>query len=1206
MTARIHRRTRSGFIMMFTLIAVALTGLIMVETAPDFSNYAVLAKGQEFDSNLETIRRLTSSNAFCITTCDNLGAGPATPGIITAEDLLACFQQFVVSDGDTISSRETVITTIPRDPFVPARHWLSNSPQSKFWAVAYNTVSNPSFYRGTRKEAYLDKSYKLYYVRDFTDLGNLSHRIYRTDRFGISHEQVCYQSTQAKIQQCDMSHDGTSIAFSSDQMRFTFQEDIFTVGTNYFIPRAVTNSDNIVAPNVASNFYGPRWSADGGYLGFARQEQIAPFKCDLVLSPPMKINQALPWSHGATAVTTDSPGNFKFIGGISWSPPSQEKGWRNKSRYCAFIGQPSGAGINAELYIYDIKNERNVFPLGFSPYKTHFDTLAADHDLKVVTPVWLETGEGLAILIVAPNANRSLQIIYNPGRWPSPVTSITPLETGIWRVQNMMVQPGETAATGSTNWLIFENQLTGAICKNRIEPCKNPLVAANSKTPRIVHSTPAVKKGTLAVSQRGTRLAFVSAVDDTKAYTLGSDGSNLRLTVDCPEPILEVFFSTVETSWQGMPPDGSAQFPHAKVISTDDSRSRAYFDANTWRQFLNDNTDFPGDFKFGNRWLRLQPPENQNEFLFDDGWLIWRIDANDPRRTVTGTSVFMGKIDPCWGWQGGSYIAKEAWDPTGAEPADMFKQAFKAATTVIVGKGYGPTISPDDDEYCYSARVSEVSTYPPDPTTFPIDDLDLFVANTGGAPEPPPRNITPHTPESFECEPDYAPSGDYIYYTRQQQFYSPFLASHASSICRVTPYGGMAAVVQECGSVQAEWRIGWNSQLEFYHPSVSPDGTRIAFVAKERLLAVNPPLIHTEGTSEFSIGDIITECVYVKDVLFKAEPVLLLRIVNDEPEFAIGAISGAAPNSYYPVTGATLKDYSIMALTWSPDGEEIFATLTSPMNKKFPKRINERGSADYDFIGDPRYYDMADEQMVLALPCSISHFVIGTNSQEFPSGVLDPPCDDTHYRVVVRSDPAAPYTTATDPLMPDWAQHSATRKMIFNTAHSRGAFCYQRVATDSPFFGSNGFSLDTWYVLSGYVRSSIAVEDLHSAQLMVQLFNSRGTLVALAPPSQGKVYQIGYPDVGGTEWTRFSAAIMFDGSTLQVDLKDTAPYYVNLMLYCTGPHGCWAEFTGLKLERAFNDEERYLRPTRFSPGWIVFSSSLEPDPCAPGFLLFER
>ena len=135
------------------------------------------------------------------------------------------------------------------------------------------------------------------------------------------------------------------------------------------------------------------------------------------------------------------------------------------------------------------------------------------------------------------------------------------------------------------------------------------------------------------------------------------------------------------------------------------------------------------------------------------------------------------------------------------------------------------------------------------------------------------------------------------------------------------------------------------------------------------------------------------------------------------------------------------------------------------------------------------------------------------------------------------------------------------------------------------------------------------LEGLSSAQMMVQLFNSRGTMINLNPDNiktvydMDKIYQVGFPELGGTEWTRFSAAITLvdDGS---VHYNDQPPYYINLMLYTTGSPGSWAEFTGLKLEKAY--DQQTVRPTKFSPGWLIFSPSLNPDPRRPGHMLYER
>ena len=184
---------------MFTLIVVALTGLVMVETAPDFSNYAVLAKADEFDRNLGSLRKVMSTNPFGLTTFDTYenfdtyGGLDKTPGIITETDLNNALKTFIVADGTVISASRTILSTVPRDPYIPLREWLSNTPQSKFWAAAYNCVSNPSFYTGTREEAYLADAIRIYFIAD----DGVQYKILSSDRFGRRIKTICYQGSAA-------------------------------------------------------------------------------------------------------------------------------------------------------------------------------------------------------------------------------------------------------------------------------------------------------------------------------------------------------------------------------------------------------------------------------------------------------------------------------------------------------------------------------------------------------------------------------------------------------------------------------------------------------------------------------------------------------------------------------------------------------------------------------------------------------------------------------------------------------------------------------------------------------------------------------------------------------------------------------------------------------------------------------------------------
>ncbi len=1209
MAGRLLRQPRGGFIMMFTLVAVALAGLVMVETAPDFSNYAVLAKGEEFDRNLSTLRQVVAAHPFCLTTSDQINAAipaiGATTGVLTSKDLLACLQQFVVpAPGPTnLSASRTVMSTIPRDPYVPTRDWLSNTPQSKFWATAYNCVRNPSFYAGSREEAYLDNAFKVYYMREYP---GGSCRIFRTDRFGLRIEQICYQSSSTQMRECVLSPDGSAIAFSSnffDDPAGIDHYDIFVVGTNSFLPRPVTDHRRLTTP---ATFRNPVWSADGGRLAFTMEEDGAG-RVHLVISQPMKDNPADCFAAGATPMTTGAFAPvLAGIGGIAWAPLSSDEAFIGRSRFLAFTFDIAGAGGEA-LSLYDFKTKVFVFdrPSGAaSPDFRGFTSFPCTYE---TTPVWRDTEDTLLFNTAAGHT----YVLNHPGRYPAAMTNI--VDTGIRNVAEMKIVPPDVSLSDTSNWLVFRHDTDNELYRTKISPYTAPPKPAYKLT----------NGGAMpgwSVSRRGTQIVYAEWGDPTQVNVMNIDGTGVVDIYNAGENVRHCFFSEVEVPWRGPSTTRKEKsYPNVKVVSPAVKDTKQFIDTDAWRVFMQDNVDFPGDFKFASSWLRLQPPENQNQLLFDDGWFIWRVYRDSPNVVATdGTQTFMGKIDPTWSWQGSTYIAKEARDPTGGEPADLFKQAFLAATTLIAGRGYTPDIAPNDQEFCYAQAASALSTYPGDSTTYPIEDLDLWVSNTSGAAEPSPRCITPDSPESYESEPSYSPDGRYIYYTRERQHYSPFLASHEASLCRVTPYGGTNMVIQECGSTSAEWSNGeWGSQMEYYGPSVSPDGTRVAFIGKERLTSPVNLLIDNTGspsTDNYQMGDIITECVYIKDVLFNAEPVMLLRVINNEGDFH-PAPGGA---TYLPVNDTILRNCSITNVTWAPDGEELFVTISTPMNKKFPKCVNEHPSTSEDDrnfegpnVGDfqyrYRYYDVADEQIVLGVPVSITHYEDGTNSREFASGNIDPPgfhYAEDNYRLVMANKIGATISSgATADKIPPWPIEPTCTGKIFNTVHSKSAGCFQRVITDSPFFDSDGFSLGIWYILSGYVRTGPSAQSHHNAQLMVQLFNNKGTLVALTPPGQGKIYQVGYPDIGATEWTRFSAALKFDIQA-HIHERDMPPYYINLCLYATGDNSTWAEFTGLKLEKAFDNET--LRPTRYSPGWVIFSPSLDPDPRNPGFLLFER
>jgi Tol biopolymer transport system component len=1200
-----ERAGQKGFVLMFTLIVVALTGLVMVETAPDFSNYAVLAKADEFDRNLGTLRKVMSTNPFALTTFDSYDPLDVTPGILTENDLNNALKTFIVADGATISASRTILSTVPMDPYVPFREWLSNTPQSKFWASSYNFVSNPSFFTGTREEAYLADSVKVYFLG--LD-GSGQYKLYSSDRFGRTVKTICYQKATTIIKECALSPDGTIIAFSSndfdDGTYAGVNYDIFVAGTNTFIPRPVTDHRRSITLESLSHSK-PTWSADGALLAVTVND-LTGTRADILLTQPLKDDPAYPYSDGATVITTGVHSITDF--NCAWSPMGGDETFPGRSRYLAYCADSLGT---AQLGLWDRKTSKFIFDrVGGAPSPTFLAMGKLPCEPHI--PVW---GNDSNEILYIRDGTRKVVLIREPTRYPS--TLFETFDTGIEKVASLKLIPKDADLANRSNWIIFQKTDDKKLYRtsfNPPEPGSKKIYHTNKTAIGMFNSGYNTAESGFAISERGSMMiSFPTASDTLTINSIDGQETGKQVITATGLTIKEAFFSKTNSPWVGpAPANVTNSFPNVKLVSPTKKDTAQYVEGDIWRNFVNNNKDFSSDFKLGNSWIRLHPPENQNQLLFDDSNNIWRISTENPSIPPDKDRFnFGGKIDPTWSHMGATYISKEAKDPTGGEPADLFKQAFRSATTLIAGNGYTPDISPDDSEYCYSQSPGTLSTYPGDSTTYPIDNLDLWVANSGGASEPPPRNLTPNTPFSYESEPSYSPDGRHIYFTREKQNYGEFLPNHESTIARITPYGGSLSIIAEGGNLETEWSNSlWNSQIECYHPSASPDGTRVAFVGKERYLGGITSFVAGDNFEE---GDIITECVYVKDVLMNRDPVLLLRVISEDPSLI-------AATDYVPVNDTILRNCSIDSLTWTPDGEEIMACITHPMNRKFPKRTNERGSTDvsHSALETTPYYSESDQQIVLAIPVSISHFNDTVNSKLFNSGNMDPPgfnYGEENFRLIAQNEAVTGVghitSSAYPEKVPQWIvpPQPLQPQKIFNITHSHSAHTFQRIITDSPFFDTDGVNLGIWYVLSGFIRTSMDLEALSSAQMMIQLFNNRGTMINLNPLTaeaielRDKTYQVGFPDLGGTEWTRFSAAITLipDGN---VHINDQPPYYINLMLYIRGKPGSWAEFTGLKLEKAYDQET--VRPTQFAPGWLLFSPSLNPDPRRPGHILYER
>ncbi len=1140
-----RRRTsaRQGFVMIMTLVLVALAGLIMVETAPDFSNYAVLARAREFRDNLSRIRRIGRSRPFFIRDADGIDPSDPSTGVIVTAELYKALAATAVSSGAAIPSTCYAVYTsqpLPRDPYVPANEWYSTtSPQKKFWRLSWNMVRNPSFFEGTRAEGWLEDAFDVFFLR--------SGAIYRCNRFGGEVRQVVRLSG-ASISDFSLSPDGSKIAFVTDYYAVGSGEDIFTVGTKDYVVRPITNTGADPA------FGSPLWSSCGDAIACTMYRPLLGRRDVAILRPEPS---AMP-----VIVTTGV--NPDYVGNLSWS---------SDGRYLAYIYHQGGA---AYVGVYDWLRKAPLVPPASSPFRTWYDPLFHP---KAITPRWSSSGYTLlyAAYDTTATGNRSLHVVRKLHVYPYHQEEDLGLEG-----MGPFVWPPASAGLGGELYPGILAVAGGDMIFARVFPSYSGFAVPAYSMP----GPPEIVADSVHLSQKGAVVAFVVANGASRYMAWGGIDGFWPRSIPSLNDIDKVVIGPLKHHWCSPP----------SLVRKMTPRERAVFDSDVWNAFVRENGDYKGDFKFGDGWMRLSPPEYQDIFLFDDGYNVCCVQLS------SGASprifkYFPSKTDPSIDWKAASYVAKEAVDPTGGEASDLFKQAFSLATTLIVGKGYWPAVSPDDllvavsVPAAYSTTSDVVSTSPPDSTTYPIEDLDIWVMNVTGAPVPKPRNLTPATPHTYDSHPCWSPDGRYVYFQRESQDMGPYLTLHNSSIYRVTRDGGVITSVVEGGSIVPEWSEGkWNSSIEMYFPAVSPDGTRLAFIGKERLKGYGG-LAHTVS-DPYEEGDVITECLFVKDLLFNSPPVMLLRVSCGFSDFSTST-------SYYgnvyldaSVSETKLQSMSLSSPCWTPDGEEIVLCATWPMNHEFPRRMNERLAPSSSSADKRGYYDISTEQYVIAVPASISHF---DASKQYPSGLIEPP--GNNYRILAQN--TSPAAHGSSSLVLNWAVVPGSSRKIFNVDYSHGAYLYQRVVTDTPFMSAGGVSAGVWYILSGYLRTSTGSEDLRSAQLMVELLNNRGVPISLG---SGKIYQIGYPDIGASVWTRFSAAVRFDKTYFGA--ADSPPYSVLLMIYTNGPPGSWVDVTGLKLEKAYDDE--HLRPTAFSFDWTIFSGSLDMDPLDPGYYLFEK
>ncbi len=1252
-------RSTRGFIMMFTLIAVAVAGYVMIETAPDFSNYAVLAKSHQFDRSLAQTRSVISANPFYLTTADGYEFPPGTVlgvknGILSKDGELDPALDALVVDIPaatpyviTAPSSAAMLGTTPVDPYIPARERSAVS-----WSASYNFVGNPAFYDLSQTESREDRGLQLFYVPERVGPPNPpvvgSTGVNRTDRFARKgdHLSIVSQDGTAGLpvtfRHLSASPDGSRLLGASNVTDRTKPPDILT-----FDPNGASRAYATFTTSHAETW--PEWSPNGGRVSFRRiplAPNPPPFYYTMVVKTPERNAAELDLISDLTCGGTlpcSNWGEFTDMGPGIWSP---------NGRMVAFWAVSPASGAHANIIVLDVAFERAVLPRpSAGGTVTNFP---ADCPLaRRGTPItWRPDSDGFLYVDTGGNLLMAENLAGGAAgyvRNADPGGSVTEAKQLLWL-------PGSSSGSGvtsSTAFLALDS--AGDLWWRRItDPVATQYrLATGVYTGEIA----AVRRSwhTVGLSPGGTTLSYIDTARQ-QVWTMGVDGARRRVLFHIDQistatpaganAIDEVGFLAPPPAWSYM----------AGAFSRVTRASRASFDAVGWRRFTQAEALFPGDSRFGEGYMRIANPEEAHtgQILFDNGLDNFRIPLANPTRTVGNEPRILGKVEPTFSVKNLNYISRESQDITGGFPSDVFKQVVGASglagTTVLVTTGAAPCYGPDDRMLAVSKVMSDSTTFPPDTSAFPPVDMDVWIVEANGSPDPPPRNLTPQTTATAETNPSFSPDGRFVYFQRETQVTSRFLGNHTSGIYRVTSQGGSVTEVVGEGSIPPAWNGGsYVSALEFYDPAVSPCGTRLAFIARERLLGLGSL---APGIDTTRVGEIIGEALYVKDLASNAAPVCLLRSYDSQiaahgsvaVEYAPLLSDGTqAGSSSIPTGSSCYADHGFAKPNWSGNGEEIYLTRTWPRNRWFPKKDLFRTGAVANNLTYRQI--LRRSQIIKVKTCHPRHD--GTGSKRgvrlLRDNSFDPPADN--FSVIVRNVPDGPHPDAglypaynedydINPGGPGWVNQeggynnttfdfAATGipdpgdKHILNASIFKSGFLMQRITKDQDSIVSSGIALNTPYVLSGYVRSQGGTATVQAGQIMLQLVNNQGMLVSLRNQDED-AFQIGLADIGGSEWTRFSAGINFEfGGASGNQLRsanvtgpsgvqpwgDSPPFSLILLLYGLGPKAI-VEFTGIKLERAY--DQKTMAPTVFSPGWVLHSSSLKPDPRRADAFMFMR
>jgi Tol biopolymer transport system component/type II secretory pathway pseudopilin PulG len=1126
--ARVRGR-RSGFMILISLIAVAMAGLLMVSTAPDLSSATASLRSRELSLALGTLRRAVRNQPLYLTSTGftyKTASGDQqyrvgdyyTPEALESRLRPLTIQEQESAGGGVLGAGASFLTTIPIDPMVPFRDWFnpSTNPQGVFWGSSYNFVKNPTFLSGTALEAYVAESLGVYTLRPAADS---KQEIWWSDRFGQNAAPIV-TFRGADSTDPALSGDGSRIAYQSARLSGW---DIFVVSGDGSLETQITKTPGSVHETH------PIWSPTGHRLLFRRSRPPTVDSDELVMTTPIGANP--------TVITTGSWLPMTIQATYDWSP---------SGRFIAYAYKRSGMS-KARIAIYDVREKSHLVP----PTGTDGPECSETCNLSISPD-----SEQLAYAL---SDGSELWSYYNLSTTRL-VRRIAEADEGPFEWVRWIPESVRPAANVTGRWIVFVSSgsrlAAGPYLARQRVPEPPPFAGRHHAF--LVSRTNPIEPKSVALS---TYAAFASlrtkgAGGAPRLVTIDGARESSPLTSGVAGPAVPSPFSATQDSWV-IPPS------NAQLVS---SSNRAAFDGNAWRAFVTSQSDFDGDNRFGSTYLRISPPGRQRHFLLDNGTDTFLVEDDVTIRGKPRAAVksFLNKVTPTWSPRGLTFIARKSKGSAGEPPMECFKEAVdvSATTVLITTAGFEPALSPDDKLLAVSQPMAPVTTDVPSRTDFPILNMDLWLANAAGAPEPPAVNLTPGTGEAQERAPAWSPDGKYIYYQRETQESNSFLGNHNSTIFRITVNGGADTEVVGNSQVAPYWNTGsaYRSRVECYSPSVSPDGLRLAFVGKERILSAWGP---------FAAGDIISEVVYLKDLVYDREPAALVRSAHPE-------------HPSKPPGPPENNDYTFDSISWAPNGEEIFAVRTKPINLRFPQWTNDSHKRR---LATPDYVPNTSE-LIRVIPRDPKTSERGTAGLEIGVGLVDPANDNF---LTLFGDGQVTGLRAGD--------------RILNARYSQGAYVFQRISSDRPVLQRQGISTDVWYALSGYLRTSPSASHFHKGQIMIQLFNNRGLLVPQVKGSKSE-FEVGLTDLGGPHWQRFSGAVRFEESLFD-SKSDLPPYSMNLCLYSIAAEvGSWVEFTALKMEKAFDQQASF--PTAFAPDWTVFSASKDPDPVRAGFFLFER